>query len=1646
MKKEWKNFIKIMGVCFLLLFSLSYGEGEIPNTVVKDNPKAEITTVKTKERRTAPAELNIEVKKVKSTDLAGNINLEKKEISFDLSETGINAEASKIITKDKLIHVTKELETYPSVATTNGRKKWSNILEKYKTAKRTGKAVENDGLTAELVEVSEEGKELKKELKVGYTEENPPSDIYIGILNKNNYELEKIYKYGKRTFNIKGTVNDMLVLKNNFEEAGVIRLNSNYSFVSCGEYAHFNRRGIDNVLDVDKTGWFSARRLNKDTSKYNGIIPFDKEVTAKFTTADGKESESIKLYLAPKEIYAGSTERSPEYLNIGGKKWSTDEILGLPYDETKRFPKLKSLGLSSWPTTNYAGTPSKTGWGMIFEYGLIIDNNTLDRLIASEKRMIEVTTDATIPLYVFTNTSWAFSTTFMDFFKAGEIRTNLVLERNVTMSAAGDDFLEAGSISSDELKYSMNLDLNNLTDVKAERGTIEKIEKTADNYTAEYISESGASRFNIVISRDNNIEFKILKWNGEEINTSLYLEYIENGIKLYKDTIDIKISPTKEYGESMHLKANGNVFVTKYTDKDAVYTIYGLDDIKLGNALKEGEKTEVLEVLNKNIAYENYFNLKSITIKSKNGITKNVVKDEDRNAVKYISPSGNSEFILEFVKDFKLGRTKLKLTVNKWDEEKIDEVFSITGATSQEIILNISPSAEIIPQEGEGTIKFYNEYTEGETAYYSNNSMNNENVTISNIKDFMGSSVTENFYEMEVLDENSNLVLDIKKGSGLKSFQIPGIKGTIGINENDKFALSLDEWGKDIQGNIKVDFKNRRGKLLGSYSIKIIPPSKNYTVQRSTTILAPEISEDDINCYFYSPDPRYGSGDYGSSVQEDTLQMSFDLKYTEKVEIDSIVDLDQGVGNLQIANDNPEQKATWEDIDDSSKFNLSWSIGNKGNAPAVILQLHSMLRDQSKPSESFVRRFRIIAKDEGVRYVDNVYFGYMKQDHSDLTEAGTTKINILPTYNGELLSLLGNEIVPKKAVIDKTNEFIPSQAITSTGTSYLIKQGGAELSRASTMDEKIETIVKDEAGRDVKLKVKYLNGALQFSLNDFKESTEKVEFDIEIFDEQEQILKQTLDITFQKEEMGSVDIKFNDTYNHEDGLQKIGGIESSNEKVTISNINGIYPMSPEICEGTEKIEVLNNDISLGEMYIGDIRSYKLTNGTKIKLQIENENINLGLESWQGNVTEEMTVLLKSLTGVVLGKYTFNITTPARSLIIRNRTVRLQNINELKLNRRYYLLEAGIKANSGDGWGNKGDMKVDITDCDMTGDYIFYSKGTDFPTFKFKTENCTISYRNSSKDGITIVLLSDKMDGEFKVDITEDKDGKIYPQLLFMGKVTEAFEGTITMLYNDATNSYEDTLTLIIPETTTREEGNAELNFNNAYSASDGFLQITQSGVDPAYAELNVSSGTFPPTISNLSDNFEILSGGNKVAESSNMGITEAVLKNMTLRTGYNTDGKLNLMICDWISGKEDTIELVLKNGTTEKGRYTLGIKAPREGIEIISGSDILNFGTLVRGNGKIPRNSTWMTVDMVDEVEISAIKVDMSDPYIYLDGIKSTEEEKRIKILKIEARGSKNKHEKNCYDLTVEGELEAVKEDQRTGSYEGSVTLEMYIK
>lgn len=78
------RYSKLGSVLLIMLNSLMLAE-EIPNVLIMDNPKREVTTIETiKERERA--ELNLKVKKISSEEITPYINLEKRLMAFNIED------------------------------------------------------------------------------------------------------------------------------------------------------------------------------------------------------------------------------------------------------------------------------------------------------------------------------------------------------------------------------------------------------------------------------------------------------------------------------------------------------------------------------------------------------------------------------------------------------------------------------------------------------------------------------------------------------------------------------------------------------------------------------------------------------------------------------------------------------------------------------------------------------------------------------------------------------------------------------------------------------------------------------------------------------------------------------------------------------------------------------------------------------------------------------------------------------------------------------------------------------------------------------------------------------------------------------------------------------------------------------------------------------------------------------------------------------------------------------------------------------------------------------------------------------------------------------------------------------------------------
>lgn len=182
--------LELIMIFNIFLFSLTFSE-DIPNTLILDNPKKPVSTIKTIKKK-EKAELNLNIKKISSFNLNGYINRDKKLISFVLDELVLEDNFYLTDTKEIFDERTKKVKDY------------SNIYELEKTD-YLNKAVtfKYNNLPKELylVKYDSKTKELKKlykwqeeyteyidtqrgNLKFTFTEDYKPFEIISFSLNK----------------------------------------------------------------------------------------------------------------------------------------------------------------------------------------------------------------------------------------------------------------------------------------------------------------------------------------------------------------------------------------------------------------------------------------------------------------------------------------------------------------------------------------------------------------------------------------------------------------------------------------------------------------------------------------------------------------------------------------------------------------------------------------------------------------------------------------------------------------------------------------------------------------------------------------------------------------------------------------------------------------------------------------------------------------------------------------------------------------------------------------------------------------------------------------------------------------------------------------------------------------------------------------------------------------------------------------------------------------------------------------------------------------------------------------------------------------------------------------------------------------------
>ncbi|MGL5277861.1 MAG: hypothetical protein ACRC8M_02105 [Cetobacterium sp.] len=216
MIKRLKSFHKLFFiVLFSFLFSGAIGSGNSPDLPDKIAP--ELEKIEALPRRTKPAELNIEVTKIKSESL-DNIYFipSEKALYIDFSNYKSTKDLRDIDINNYELFISDSIEATSEV--TSGSKKTRNYKNReLARSKFEYKITEVNGF---------------KKLRIDISKEELPSKIYIGVLDKNTKSIIKIFK------------GDIKILENNaaIEEREVTVYYHN-GFSDYGKVIYFDSNG-----------------------------------------------------------------------------------------------------------------------------------------------------------------------------------------------------------------------------------------------------------------------------------------------------------------------------------------------------------------------------------------------------------------------------------------------------------------------------------------------------------------------------------------------------------------------------------------------------------------------------------------------------------------------------------------------------------------------------------------------------------------------------------------------------------------------------------------------------------------------------------------------------------------------------------------------------------------------------------------------------------------------------------------------------------------------------------------------------------------------------------------------------------------------------------------------------------------------------------------------------------------------------------------------------------------------------------------------------------------------------------------------------------------------------------------------------------
>lgn len=654
--KKFKNMlVKIFGM-FLIAFSIGYGtESTVPNTVIKNNPKLEATTVKTNEKRETPAELNLEVKKIKAKNLDGFLNGSNKKVVFDLNEGKVNKELKDKLGANKLVYVAKELKAFPSVATTNGREFWSNV-NSGNARLRSRSAVAStttstDGLKSEVILGGKSDVVMDSpsgdtnpvsgdRLEVSYSDEEDPEEFYVGVMNTETMEVEDVYSYARAAASIRSI--DIQLFINSKYENGMMKhiilgnkINSVYGQYANGSstfpenissfeiiegtfgdenasidadkrYARFSEGAVIGYNDTEKKvslykvfpmkGAISLKvKINGELYKMNVEFPSYTEKTV--------TNNKISLMVKPDvdEDMIMFVETLPDSCIWGsGNTFSSFENVGL-------FRSFSILKLSAGSTTIPNDSEPRTGW-VSNDYATGVSTSETFSFFASKfpasAKLGVYKSDLTYEIYEIeikkpkaavnrTLTISPGSNVFKNYYK-GEVSKYTYNGTSVSIGN-GAGTVSATKFINGKMNFDSSKDCTGLySDISTTNGSIETL-AVSDN-TAVYgfnLNLDTNNIFKFEFEKGSTTQFSLTptKWDGKAKSATITSKILLKDGTYYIDTINLDIS-------ARTAKTNTTIITIPSGIEKGNYYVDGVGKLKTSEGT-EVENTKVLA----NLAY-----------------------------------------------------------------------------------------------------------------------------------------------------------------------------------------------------------------------------------------------------------------------------------------------------------------------------------------------------------------------------------------------------------------------------------------------------------------------------------------------------------------------------------------------------------------------------------------------------------------------------------------------------------------------------------------------------------------------------------------------------------------------------------------------------------------------------------------------------------------------------------------------------------------------------------------------------------------------------------------------------------------------------------------------------------------------------------